>query len=421
MNFALTKCKIRHVSPIRPKMINKTTLDATHNDKIDEFQANRENLPELEKQICDKKSRLNNLNNLENREPDIIKEQLNLQNEINDLEYKILEIKNNQEELDYYLNSGKILFEYYENLEKKVKKGAKKSPTKNTLLNFFNVTDDIKPDDIKLQPKGPRKPRSNTIDRFITMENRFQRATLYDDYLSTIDPNFVNVHNDEESNTADYYCVDCDEYRLLDMAESCFICPKCASSVTVILDNGKSNSKDIPVDLNHFAYKRMNHFNECLSQFQAKESTEIPQEVYDMILLEMKKERNNNLASLTKVKIKYYLKKHSNKNYNKYYEHIPHIINRLNGLPPNTMTPKMEDELRMMFRCIQAPFEKHKPRDRKNFLNYNYVLHKLCQLKGWNDFAQKFPLLKSRDNLYEQETIWKKICKELDWKFKRSI
>ena len=40
----------------------------------------------------------------------------------------------------------------------------------------------------------------------------------------------------------------------------------------------------------------MNHFNECLAQFQGKESTIVPQEVYDSLLLEIKKERIKNLA-----------------------------------------------------------------------------------------------------------------------------
>ncbi|NQY31278.1 MAG: hypothetical protein HRT69_17650 [Flavobacteriaceae bacterium] len=37
-----------------------------------------------------------------------------------------------------------------------------------------------------------------------------------------------------------------------------------------------------------FAYKIINHFNEWLAQFQAKESTEIPKEVFDKIILEIK-------------------------------------------------------------------------------------------------------------------------------------
>ena len=49
--------------------------------------------------------------------------------------------------------------------------------------------------------------------------------------------------------------------------------------------------------------------------------------MYDKILLELKKERITNMVDITKNKIKEILKKLK---FNKYYEHIPHIINKLN-------------------------------------------------------------------------------------------
>jgi hypothetical protein len=187
-----------------------------------------------------------------------------------------------------------------------------------------------------------------------------------------------------------------------------------------------------PVDkMNYFAYKRLNHFNEILSQFREKNNTVIPQEVYNIIQLEMKNdcENNlvelnnnvsqlmindceNNLAYLNNNKVRGYLKKHK---YNKYYEYIPQIINRLNGISYPTFSPQMEEELRIMFQQIQEPFEKCRPPDRTSFFNYNFVLYKFCQLKGWNEFLGYFPSLKSKDNLYEHEQMWKKICDDLGW------
>ena len=42
--------------------------------------------------------------------------------------------------------------------------------------------------------------------------------------------------------------------------------------------------------LNYFyAYKRINHFREILAQFQAKESTQIQEEVIENIKLQIKK------------------------------------------------------------------------------------------------------------------------------------
>ena len=78
---------------------------------------------------------------------------------------------------------------------------------------------------------------------------------------------------------------------------------------------------------------------------------------------------------------------------------------------------ELEAKLTDMFNEIQEPFEKHCPNNRKNFLSYSYTLYKFFQLLNKNDYLIYFPLLKSRDKLFEQENIWKGICKELNWKF----
>ena len=106
---------------------------------------------------------------------------------------------------------------------------------------------------------------------------------------------------------------------------------------------------------------------------------------------------------------------------NKYYEHVPHIINRLNGLSPPVMDRETEEKLRIMFKEIQGPFMKVCPKERKNFLSYSYVLHKFVELLGLDEFLQCFPLLKSREKLHQQDLIWKEICKDLKWEFIKSI
>ena len=78
--------------------------------------------------------------------------------------------------------------------------------------------------------------------------------------------------------------------------------------------------------------------------------------------------------------------------WNKYYEHIPHILNKLNGLPIPHFEPELEEKLRTMFKMIQSPFLRHAPSERKNFLSYSYVLHKMCQLLGKDEYLQNFSL-----------------------------
>ena len=58
---------------------------------------------------------------------------------------------------------------------------------------------------------------------------------------------------------------------------------------------------------------------------------------------------------------------------------------------------------------------------RVNFLNYYYVLYKLCELLNENTFLPFFPMLKDPIKRIEQDTIWKKICSELHWEFVPTI
>ena len=163
-----------------------------------------------------------------------------------------------------------------------------------------------------------------------------------------------------------------------------------------------------------YSYKRENHFNEWISQFQGTESTTIPNEILRNLRYELQKERIKDLRDITHPKVRTLLKKLK---LNKYYEHVPYITTILNGIVPPRMTNGFEAKLRLMFVEIQEPFEKHCPKERKNFLSYSYVLYKFCELLGEDEFLPCFPLLKSKEKLKQQDIIWKKITKELHWEY----
>ena len=102
--------------------------------------------------------------------------------------------------------------------------------------------------------------------------------------------------------------------------------------------------------------------------------------------------------------------------YNKYYEHIPFIKEKL-GIKPPVMSPELEETLCNLFMEIQGPYAKFCPEDRVNFLNYYYTVYKLCELLDQREFLPYFPMLKDREKRIEQDEIWKKICEELNWEF----
>ena len=200
--------------------------------------------------------------------------------------------------------------------------------------------------------------------------------------------------------------------------EAIFTCVECGYQEFILIDSDKPSYKDPPREASYFAYKRINHFNEWLAQFQAKESTEIPQEVFDLILVELKKERIIDTKKIKQTKIREILKKLK---LTKFYEHVPHIINRINGQYAPIMSREVEEKLRFMFKEIQPSFHKHCPPDRNNFLSYSYVLYKFCELLELDEYLHCFPLLKNRDKLYGQDKIWQQICSDLKWEYLRSL
>ena len=124
------------------------------------------------------------------------------------------------------------------------------------------------------------------------------------------------------------------------------------------------------------------------------------------------------MKKLTNVRLREILKKLK---LNRLYDHVNYIINRLNGTNAAIIDRDTEEKLRHMFKEIQPAFQKHCPKDRRNFLAYPYVLYKFCELLEMDDFLKNFQLLKNRDKLYVQDKTWEKICEEMKWQFIRTV
>jgi DNA-directed RNA polymerase subunit RPC12/RpoP len=317
---------------------------------------------------------------------------------------------------DYYLQTGDLLFQYYD-IQDRINRGAD---------NVIHVADRARPGSVfealenaskqdisgvKLQ--APSNSYSNMREQG---GDTLRRDALLDQYLQRMDPHY-NRPSMHSLNDTSFICDACGEDMKISINDATVSCPHCGFHKLILMDSDKPSYKDPPREISYYAYKRINHFNEWLAQFQAKESTEIPEEVFENIQGQIKKERIQP-SSLNRSKIREILKKLK---YNSYYEHVPHILSRLNGHTAPVMDRETEEKLRYLFKEIQPSFQKHCPAERSNFLSYSYVLYKLCELLDLDDFLHCFPLLKNRDKLYAQDKIWEKICKDLKWEFIRSI
>jgi hypothetical protein len=361
------------------------TLDGKHKEFLNEFSKNEnDKIPDLKAEKKELELKIEN-------HVLTVEQKLDISDRIKEITSTIKELKSKKKE--YFLDNSKFIFDYFEN-KKNISSGASSEVSnKNKLLNKFFK---IKQDDTL-----------NTL-------NQTKNNNIVQKYLCNIDDIFLDVNTFVCQTDICQYCYKGELIPLED--EGILICNNCSRNIPYLIENEKPSYKEPPKEVCFYAYKRINHFKEILAQFQGKETTQIPLEVIENIKLQIKKERIE-LEQITNLKTKEILKKLG---FNKYYEHIPFIKDKL-GIKPPVMSQELEEILCNLFIELQSPYSKYCPDDRVNFLNYYYTAYKLCELLGETQYLADFPMLKDREKRVEQDQIWRKICEELDWEFISTI
>ena len=357
------------------------TLDSIHQNMISTMKNTTVGLNDMKNRANHIVSELNNVS-LSSTLTDVIRV-TKLQEELDSINNRL---KQENPLTDYYLKNVDIMLKYYDSCDK-AQSMIITPADQNTFIKYLKTTTEV---------IGHSKKQ------------------LYEEYTTRMKMN-VDV---EQKQIVIEHCERCNIAREELSEEGMLVCPKCGSEEYMLVVSDFPSFKDAPKERNNYAYKKINHLNEILNQFQAKESTIIPDEVMNEVILEIKKRRIRNIAQLVEKDMREILKK---LNRSKYYEHATHILSRLNGNPPPTITPEIEEKIRAMFQEIQAPFLLYCPDDRTNFLSYSYILFKFFELLELDEYKVYFPLLKSRDRLIAHDQIWKLICDYLRWEFVSSV
>jgi len=377
--------RIKKTTDSSPVVKTQGTLDYIHSSIVSGMKDTKLNTAEIEERCSVLETEMEELN-VTSSISEIIKAS-KAEQDLKDLRDK-LHSKNPVEE--YYLKNADIMLQYYGNTDKP-KQAINSCMDENTFVKYLvtNTNSDI---------------GSQT------------KKQLFEEYATRMKLKGMEVP--ELKQVVTEHCESCNIPREELSSEGVLVCPKCGSEEFMMVVSDFPSFRDPPKERNNYAYKKINHLNEILNQFQAKESTIIPDEVMHEVISEIKKRRIQNIAQMTEKEIRDILKK---LNKSKYYEHAAHILSRLNGNPPPTITPEIEEKIRTMFQEIQAPFLLYCPDERTNFLSYSYILFKFFELLELDEYKAYFPLLKSRDRLIAHDQIWKKICEYLRWEFVQSV
>ena len=369
---------------LQAKPIN--TIDEKHTEMLNYFQEIEDTtIPKLLKE----KERLKSL------VPDLKEHEIDAYMDIRD---KVLNIQKQVKELKlqkkkYLLENSKYIFDYFE--EKKKINTGDNNQNVNVLNSFFKV---------KARTEESANPNS---DKYC------QSKKVYQNFWRNVNNELINVQDFIISSDV---CAICHKGELIPQdEEGILICNNlgCGKFITYIIDSSKPTNKEPPNEVSYTAYIRLNHFKEILSQFQAKETTQIPEEVIDAIRNRIKKERIKDMSLINYDKMREILRKLG---FNKYFEHIQYI-NSIFGIKPPIMNEELHETLCVLFIEIQKPWAMHCPANRTNFFNYTYTLYQLCVLLDQTQYLPYIPMMKDREKQLEQDMIWKKVCNDLDWEF----
>tara|TARA_E500000178_G_scaffold355927_1_gene430628 strand:+ start:1575 stop:2711 length:1137 start_codon:yes stop_codon:yes gene_type:complete len=361
-----------------------TSLDEKHDEMLNKFYNNeKREIPKLKEEMKELKEELKKYSNIH------IDKILDIKDRIDEINEIIRNLK--REKKKYLLDNSKYIFDYFES-KKQISSGEQVQNVK-VLNSFFKI-------------KSKNSENSNP-DKYV------QSKKMYQEYWRNV--------NNEFTNPQDYImscdtCTSCEKGEMVPQDEDgIMICnnPQCGQFITYIVDNSKPNNKDPPNEVSYTAYIRLNHFKEILSQFQAKETTQIPDEVIDAIRARIKKERITDMKLINYDKMREILRKLG---LNKYFEHIQYI-NSIFGVKPPIMNEELHETLCVLFIEIQKPWAVHCPANRTNFFNYTYTLYQLCTLLDQTQYLPYIPMMKDREKQLEQDMIWKKVCGDLDWEF----
>ena len=363
------------------KQIN--TLDEKHSEILNQCHINETDvLPRLEQEIVELKNRAKTL------KINQIDEYMDIKDKIIKKKAEIKEIK--FERKKYLLENSKYIFGYFEQ-KKDISSGGGKQNV-NVLNTFFKI-------------KSKDEPK--TLDMYTASRN------IYQNYWKNVNNEIVNI---QDFVVPSDICEICRKGELIPQdEEGILICnnDRCGKFITYIVDSSKPTNKEPPNEVSYTAYIRLNHFKEILSQFQAKETTQIPDDVIQKIKSRIKKERIKNYSEINYDKMRDILRKLG---LNKYFEHIQYI-NSIFGIKPPIMNEELHETLCVLFIEIQKPWAIHCPANRTNFFNYTYTLYQLCVLLDQVQYLPYIPMMKDREKQLEQDMIWKKVCNDLDWEF----
>ena len=207
------------------------------------------------------------------------------------------------------------------------------------------------------------------------------------------------------------FCIDCNLEMLIDYQESVLVCTKCGVFEHYPVYMSSYNHPMKP-SRRKCVYKRYDNFKTILNQFFYGGNRVVPDDIMKTIRNEVHDGTNILYPyeiPLTIPILECILKRNE---LSTYKNSIYYIYFKLSGVPFPHINTKEYNMMLKVFDVVSTIYDKYKPKGRKSFLNYPFVLKQISVMRNMDQYAKYIPKLKTHSKQKELERLWFLITKD---------
>ena len=208
-----------------------------------------------------------------------------------------------------------------------------------------------------------------------------------------------------------YFCMGCKLRKTVDYERSILTCTKCGvfEYYPVLVP---SYNHTMQPSRRKCIYKRYDNFKVILNQFLYGGKRVVPNDVMVAIKDEICNETNilyNYTIPITIPGLECILNRNG---LTMYKGSLYYIYFKLSGVPFPHIDTKEYNMMLKVFDVVSTIYDKYKPKGRKSFLNYPFVLKQILIMRNMDQYAKYIPKLKTHSKQKELERLWFLITKD---------
>ena len=211
-----------------------------------------------------------------------------------------------------------------------------------------------------------------------------------------------------------YFCMVCKLRKTVDYERSTLVCTKCGVFEYYPV-HVSSYNHTMQYSRRKYIYKRYDNLKVILNQFFYGGKRVVPDDVMVAIKDEMHDETNilyNYTIPIMIPILECILKRNE---LTRYKDSIYFIYFKLSGVPFPHINTKEYNMMLKVFDVVSTIYDKYKPKGRKSFLSYPFVLKQILIMRGMGQYAKYIPQLKTHSKQKELEHVWELITKDPEW------